>query len=147
MISVLPVSVPTRLLAVGSGLVAAVALHRSTSSAQGLRSVISLFLGLPLLVFVFTIGRERNEPAFHIIFDLTAIHSISVALSVLAYRLSPVHPLAKYPGPIHLRISTVWMAHIVSEGRRHTYFRELHARYGDCVRYGEWSNHVIWRDE
>ena len=61
----------------------------------------------------------------------------TILVSVLAYRLSPFHPLAKYPGPIPCRISKFWMAWISTGGKQHKYYHELHQKYGDVVRIGQ----------
>ena len=55
----------------------------------------------------------------------------------LAYRLSPFHPLAKYPGPVIARTSKWWTAHINATGALHLYYKSLHDRYGDVVRVGQ----------
>ncbi|KAF8442381.1 cytochrome P450 [Boletus edulis BED1] len=60
----------------------------------------------------------------------------TILVSVLAYRLSPFHPLAKYPGPIPCRISKFWMAWVSSAGKQHKYYYELHKKFGDVVRIG-----------
>lgn len=61
----------------------------------------------------------------------------TILVSILVYRLSPFHPLAKYPGPIPCRISKLWMAWVSSDGKQHKYYYELHKKYGDVVRIGE----------
>ena len=55
----------------------------------------------------------------------------------LVYRLSPFHPLAKYPGPVIAKTSKWWAAYYVSSrGDLHRYCKRLHDRYGDVVRIG-----------
>lgn len=58
-------------------------------------------------------------------------------LSIAAYRLSPFHPLARYPGPLGCRLTKFWMAILSLSGRQHIYIQELHKRYGDVVRIGK----------
>ncbi|KAH0833285.1 cytochrome P450 [Lanmaoa asiatica] len=60
----------------------------------------------------------------------------TILVSILVYRLSPFHPLAKYPGPVPCRISKFWMAWVSSDGKQHKYYYELHQKYGDVVRIG-----------
>jgi hypothetical protein len=55
----------------------------------------------------------------------------------LAYRLSPFHPLAKYPGPVVAKTSKWWAAYIGAIGDSHRYYKHLHDRYGDVVRIGQ----------
>lgn len=56
--------------------------------------------------------------------------------SICLYRISPVHPLARYPGPLYLKTSKLWMAWIASSGKQHIYIQTLHETYGDAVRIG-----------
>ena len=55
----------------------------------------------------------------------------------LAYRLSPFHPLAKYPGPVIAKTSKWWAAYISATGNTHRHYKHLHDRYGDVVRIGQ----------
>ena len=55
----------------------------------------------------------------------------------LAYRLSPFHPLAKYPGPAIAKTSKWWAAYLSATGDSHRYYKHLHDRYGDVVRIGQ----------
>jgi hypothetical protein len=62
--------------------------------------------------------------------------------STVLYRLSPFHPLAKYPGPLICRITKIWFAMKSWSGKQHLYYYDLHQQYGDIVRIGErysWS--------
>ncbi|KAG2110892.1 cytochrome P450 [Suillus discolor] len=68
----------------------------------------------------------------------------TVLLSVIVYRLSPWHPLARYPGPIPCRISKFWMAWVSRDGKQHIYYSKLHQAYGDVVRIG--PNELSIRD-
>ncbi|PSR70860.1 hypothetical protein PHLCEN_2v13301 [Hermanssonia centrifuga] len=56
--------------------------------------------------------------------------------SILAYRVSPFHPLAQYPGPLICKVSAFWMAWVAKTGKRHVYMQRLHDQYGDVVRTG-----------
>ena len=59
----------------------------------------------------------------------------------LAYRLSPFHPLAKYPGPFLAKSSKWWAAYLSGTGDQHRCLKRLHDRYGDVVRIG-WNRHL-----
>ncbi|KAF8140210.1 high nitrogen upregulated cytochrome P450 monooxygenase 2 [Boletus edulis] len=56
--------------------------------------------------------------------------------SIVAYRLSSFHPLAKYPGPIMCKISQLWAVLVYSRGKGHHYRKVLHDQYGPIVRIG-----------
>ena len=64
---------------------------------------------------------------------------VSLVLSVLVYRVSPIHPLARYPGPIGCKISKFWLGFACLPGFQHQYINSLHERYGDVVRIGAFS--------
>ncbi|KAH9925355.1 cytochrome P450 [Epithele typhae] len=68
----------------------------------------------------------------------------SLGILVIAYRLSPFHPLSRYPGPVVARISKFWMAALSLSGDQHKYIKSLHERYGDVVRTG--PNELSVRD-
>ena len=61
----------------------------------------------------------------------------TLVLSVFVYRISPVHPLARYPGPLGCKLSKFWMAFVSIPGFQHQYIKSLHEQYGDVVRIGE----------
>lgn len=67
-----------------------------------------------------------------------AIQLSVLAMATILYRLSPWHPLAKFPGPISYRISSLRSAQVVASGVRHKTVDALHKRYGKFVRLGEW---------
>lgn len=63
----------------------------------------------------------------------------TLAVSVLCYRLSPLHDLWKYPGPILARCSKfygLWQQH---SGEMYLKVQAMHDRYGDVVRTGKSS--------
>ncbi|KAI0093381.1 high nitrogen upregulated cytochrome P450 monooxygenase 1 [Irpex rosettiformis] len=61
-----------------------------------------------------------------------------ILIFTVAYRLSPFHPLAKYPGPLLCKISKIWFTYLVGTGgKAHLYVYDLHKRYNsDIVRIG-----------
>lgn len=63
----------------------------------------------------------------------------ALLLSVIIYRISPIHPLSRYPGPLHLKISKLSMAWVAASGKQHIYISRLHERYGDAVRVGKYK--------
>lgn len=63
---------------------------------------------------------------------------VALLSSVTFYRVSPFHPLARYPGPVLCKISKLWTAYVASQGKLHLYHKELHEKYGSIVRVGEY---------
>ncbi|KAI0372489.1 cytochrome P450 [Pilatotrama ljubarskyi] len=52
----------------------------------------------------------------------------------IAYRISPLHPLHKFPGPVLNRITELPLAYTAARLYRHRYLCELHDKYGPVVR-------------
>ncbi|KZP25877.1 high nitrogen upregulated cytochrome P450 monooxygenase 2 [Athelia psychrophila] len=64
------------------------------------------------------------------------VYWASIITYVSAYRLSPFHPLANYPGPVLGKLSKLTLAWKMYRGRQHLYYQKLHKQYGDIVRVG-----------
>ena len=77
--------------------------------------------------------QSQNPPAPISIF--AAYLSLLLGYTV-AYRLSPFHPLARYPGPFLARVSKLFMVGVVTMGHAHQYYQRLHEKHGDIVRTG-----------
>jgi hypothetical protein len=105
------------------------------------RTEISRTFGLFLLLLAI--------PAFLTVFYLPHVHSpivavlhvfglywSTLAISILVHRVSPWHPLAKYPGPLVCKLTKFNLAFISFGGRQHVYYYQLHKKYGDVVRIG-----------
>ncbi|KAJ6531192.1 cytochrome P450 [Mycena capillaripes] len=60
----------------------------------------------------------------------------SLSLSIVAYRLSPFHPLAQYPGPAIGKATKLWSVWISCRGYKYIYLKKLHDMYGPYVRTG-----------
>ncbi|TFK34044.1 cytochrome P450 [Crucibulum laeve] len=70
-------------------------------------------------------------------FVCLSIYLTTLSSSMIAYRLSPWHPLSQYPGPKLAAITKWWMIYfILFRGGRHRILQELHSKYGDSVRVG-----------
>ena len=65
----------------------------------------------------------------------------TLIISILVYRASPWHPLAKYPGPLICKLTKFRLAFISLRGKQHLYYFQLHKKYGDVVRIGALWNH------
>lgn len=72
---------------------------------------------------------------------------LALTVSVCAYRLSPFHPLAKYPGPVMLKVTKLWGAWEGYQGKTHLYVKGLHDRYGPIVRIGEEFSMFFWHKQ
>ncbi|KAI0347604.1 cytochrome P450 [Trametopsis cervina] len=59
-----------------------------------------------------------------------------LTLFVVAYRVSPFHPLAAYPGPIPAKISKFWASYLAARGDQHEVLRKLHLEHGPVIRTG-----------
>ena len=66
-----------------------------------------------------------------------AVFHATLTTSVIIYRISPFHPLARYPGPPLARLTRWYWALIAIRGHQHTEIQRMHDIYGDAVRYGE----------
>ena len=88
-------------------------------------------------VIAFLSAQKYWSPVPFSVFKVSALYFSTLAFITVAYRLSPFHPLAKYPGPITWRISSVVLAFYSFTGKRHLYIDEFHKKYGPFVRIGE----------
>ena len=103
--------------------------------------VLALLLVVPALLSI-PISYHVSRPTFSLLLALLT-HGSAVTLFTLMYRLSPSHPLAKYPGPAIAKTSKLWAAYVCSRGNLHRYFKSLHERYGDVVRIGGYQSHPL----
>lgn len=71
------------------------------------------------------------------IIGFTASYWLLIILYTILYRLSPFHPLAKYPGPLLARVSKFYTMYYSIIGETHRKIRSLHEQYGEVVRIGE----------
>lgn len=60
-----------------------------------------------------------------------------LSLSIIAYRLSPFHRLYQFPGPPICKITKLWIVYIAYKGQYYKFLKDLHDKYGDVVRVGE----------
>ena len=61
----------------------------------------------------------------------------TLVTSILVYRVSPWHPLAKYPGPLLCKLTKFHLAFFAFGGKQYLYYYELHQKYGHVVRIGK----------
>lgn len=101
---------------------------------------------------------EPNSVAVHAILlslaPFALVYSLSSRLSLLQqlsvvpsywglilvftalYRLSPFHPLAKYPGPTLGKLSKIYWAYLNARGDAYRVLKDWHDKCGDVVRFG-----------
>ncbi|KAI0687969.1 high nitrogen upregulated cytochrome P450 monooxygenase 2 [Cerioporus squamosus] len=102
----------------------------------------ALLFGPPTLLLASALPPQWS--LLHAIFVVYSTYLVTLATSIVLYRLSPFHPLARYPGPIGCRISKLYMGAVCIPGYQHKYIKALHERYGDVVRIG--PNELSIRD-
>ncbi|OCH88034.1 cytochrome P450 [Obba rivulosa] len=94
---------------------------------------VSLLVVLPALLSTFLWNKYGAVPSIYIAFTLFLA---VLATSIVLYRLSPIHPLAHYPGPLPHKIMKLSFSWIVMQGQSHIYLQDLHECYRDIVRIG-----------
>ncbi|KZV90686.1 cytochrome P450 [Exidia glandulosa HHB12029] len=103
------------------------------------RSVSTITAVLILGPTAITIVESPGHP-LRFFFAALATYLSTLAASIVAYRLSPFHPLASYPGPLLARVSALWQLWTELDGKQHITYRRLHSQYGEIVRTG--PNHL-----
>ena len=99
-----------------------------------IRAHAAILFAPPIIFTLFTNPVQHN--LLRALLANSATYLSTLVLSVLVYRISPIHPLARYPGPIGCKVSKFWMGCICIPGFQHQYIKSLHERYGDVVRIG-----------
>ncbi|KAI0341085.1 cytochrome P450 [Trametopsis cervina] len=87
----------------------------------------------PALLY-YQIRTYYAEPALKITLEIVGYYVLTLSLATVSYRLSPFHPLAKYPGPLWWRVSSLPLVFVSYGGRRHLVIDALHKKYGRFVR-------------
>ncbi|KAJ6478055.1 high nitrogen upregulated cytochrome P450 monooxygenase 2, partial [Mycena vitilis] len=95
----------------------------------------------PLIwAFLFIAPPAAMAYHFHLAYGAAALlvfkHLATLLLSVVIYRVSPLHPLAHIPGPFLFKTSNLFIAYHSVGGRRNVLMEKLHKRYGKVVRIG-----------
>ncbi|SJL03470.1 uncharacterized protein ARMOST_06826 [Armillaria ostoyae] len=100
-------------------------------------SFLSLVAAYFVSAFVFALS-ETRDILHSSIFASVALNAFFAGLSVSigVYRLSPWHPLSRYPGPTLAKLTKWYMSYWVAKGNRHLKLQELHRVYGHWVRIG-----------
>ncbi|KAI0648784.1 cytochrome P450 [Trametes meyenii] len=78
--------------------------------------------------------QSPDKYAFYEVASLSSVYLLSLAFVTVAFRLSPCHPLAAYPGPLLWKTSSLFLSLISLSGRRHHVLDKLHQQYGPFMR-------------
>ena len=92
-----------------------------------------LLFGLPIFPFLMNVG---NGISITGVIVTALLHICVLLLSVALYRISPFHPLSRFPGPFMARITALYMTKMAITGKRHIIIAKLHQKYGSHVRTG-----------
>ncbi|KLO12993.1 high nitrogen upregulated cytochrome P450 monooxygenase 2 [Schizopora paradoxa] len=76
-----------------------------------------------------------HSPWLAVFASFLSSYSSLLAITIL-YRISPFHPLSKFPGPALARVSKFWALRNAASGKQHITFKSLHDTYGPVVRVG-----------
>ncbi|KAH7913697.1 cytochrome P450 [Hygrophoropsis aurantiaca] len=120
---------------VGAGLLSTWVLHK-----KPLRGDIALVIESICLIGTFVAHYLRHDVGALVSLQYAtsriAYHLLTIAFATVAYRLSPLHPLYCFPGPIIHRITSLALLYVVYTGKRHLIIDGLHKKYGKFVRTG-----------
>ncbi|KAJ8514807.1 hypothetical protein ONZ45_g7704 [Pleurotus djamor] len=92
------------------------------------------FIGVPLAWSILV--RDPSQQSSTSVVRTIGYYLGTLVISVLSYRLSPLHPLARYPGPVLYKATRWWPALVCLSGKQHLRYEELHRQYGNVVRVG-----------
>ncbi|KAJ3519829.1 hypothetical protein NM688_g9246 [Phlebia brevispora] len=96
-------------------------------------ALIALLVFVPASISVLFTPSYGYAPSLALSFS---VYLTTLATSIVAYRLSPMHPLARYPGPTMFKVSKWCSVWIARGGKQHLYIHNLHEQYGDVIRIG-----------
>ncbi|KAI5120330.1 hypothetical protein M0805_000390 [Coniferiporia weirii] len=65
-----------------------------------------------------------------------SVFYVTLLSSIAVYRVSPWHPLAKYPGPLIAKLTQFWLVRATMTGKYHVTLKGLHDKYGPYIRVG-----------
>ncbi|KAF6749572.1 cytochrome P450, partial [Ephemerocybe angulata] len=108
-------------------------------------AAISLLI-LPLCSPLLEVTLLTNTPRLYAIALGYLLYYLTLSTSIILYRISPFHPLAKHPGPLLCKISKwtgVWVA---IKGNSHQFVKDLHLKYGPVVRVGPNELSIVDKD-
>ena len=102
-------------------------------------SLLATFLLLLVVPTILAgVANDQSSSLLGTIFGVFFGYWGTLSSLTIVYRLAPFHALASIPGPFLCKISKLWLAYKTYGGKQHLYLLELHRKYGDVVRIGEW---------
>lgn len=101
--------------------IASALLTLATADAAAFALLERLDLGLPLRTLASVLGVSTVVTLF---------------ASIVVYRLSPWHPLARYPGPALRKVSQARTILAAKRGVQYLELKQLHEQHGSIVRTG-----------
>lgn len=104
---------------------------------RGAVQILVLAIAPPIMLIIGL--RSTQTTVLHMIRSYVLFYAVLIS-SILAYRISPFHPLASYPGPFVCRLTRLWATYTTYRGFQHHYYKSLHEKYGTHVRTG--PNHI-----
>jgi hypothetical protein len=101
--------------------------------------------GLALVLLVPTILLPIGDTAASVPLVLASYgyYIFSLCLSIVLYRLSPLHPLYHVPGPLLWRVTKLTGIWMTWTGHQHIYIKQAHDKYGPVLRTGNWPLQVV----
>ncbi|KAF5315461.1 hypothetical protein D9619_007593 [Psilocybe cf. subviscida] len=119
-----------------TSIVVALAAHQWLKRCDpvALPKAVAVLTVVPALPILFS--PNQLSTVFPTAISTYGIFYLTLALSITAYRVSPYHPLAKYPGPRIMKITKLWGAYIAYKGQSHVYLKAMHDKYGPTIRIG-----------
>lgn len=130
------------LQAVAAGLTAHLYFHHREPTSASEHALV--LLGVPTIIACFSYFNSTGASLLWSILAGNVVYLLTLSSSIVVYRLSPFHPLARYPGPILARVTRLWALYQSASGKSHERYYALHEKYGDVVRTG--PNHLFIRD-
>ncbi len=101
---------------------------------------IALLIVVPTLSLTASSYIENASQSLRSVLANFAFYYLCLSVSILAYRLSPLHPLSAFPGPRLARVSKMYGVWASATGKQHRILKRLHDEYGPIVRTGEFHS-------
>ena len=101
-----------------------------------------LSLIFTLCLFLLFLFRDSNYHVMQnamVTFSVISTYSISLLLSITIYR-TRFHRLRNFPGPFGAKVTKLWHVWKTRDSKNYKLMEELHQKYGDFVRTGQFES-------